>query len=228
MFRTQALREIDRRAVEQFGIPSIVLMENAALSIARVAFGLMSAHAVASTIVMAGPGNNGGDGFALARHLHNRSHPVIVLHTRPVNAYTGDARTNLEIIRAMRIRTIHADSGARYTEALAEMPGPHLIVDALLGTGTDRPASGVIADVIDHMNSRTEDLVLAVDIPSGMDADRGPVLGACVRADVTVTLVGWKVGMTTPQARNRLGEVIVGDIGAPRELVDSRAQRCPC
>ncbi len=227
-FSAENVRQVDRLAVEQFAIPSIVLMENAAVALRQAALELIASHRLASTIILAGPGNNGGDGFALARHLDNRNIAVHILHTHPVESTRGDARTNFDIITNMGLPCTLAESAQDYENLLASMPGPHLIVDALLGTGVDRPVSGLIRSLIDRVNAHDEDRVLSVDIPSGMDADHGPIHGLCVRADLTVTFVGRKIGMAAPGADELVGRVVIGDIGVPRQLAESLATGPSC
>lgn len=227
-FTAKNSRTVDRLAVEDFAIPSIVLMENAAVALREAALDLIDTHRLASTMILAGPGNNGGDGFALARHLHNRKIQVHILHTHPIESYRGDARTNFDIVRNMELPHTHALSETDFGELAGSLPGPCLFVDALLGTGVDRSVTGLIKALIDRVNARDKDRVLSVDIPSGMDADRGPVHGICVRADRTVTFVGRKIGMAGPASTKLLGEITVGDIGVPRELAESLATSPPC
>lgn len=226
-FTADAVRQVDRLATEKFGLPTIVLMENAAVALREAALGLMSARGLERAIILAGPGNNGGDGFALARHLHNAGIPVTVLHTAASDAYRGDARVNFEVVHAMGVALAPLDS----RETLCGEMGSGstaLVVDALLGIGATRTVAGLMAEVIDAVNARSGQVVLGVDIPSGMDADRGPVLGPCMRADLTVTFVGRKVGMAAAGSEALLGRVVIGDIGVPRELAESLAVAAPC
>jgi len=227
-FTADGARMVDRLAIERYGLPSIVLMENAAIALREAALELSARHSLKQAIILAGPGNNGGDGFALARHLHNAGLRVRVLHTAPRDASRGDAAVNLRVLEAMRIPLDPLDSIGALRPVLEASDRPMLLVDALLGTGTTRPVTGLFADVIEALNARGGHFVLSVDIPSGMDADRGPVLGPCVRADMTVTFVGRKVGMAAPGSADRLGRVVVGDIGVPRELAESLAVGPPC
>lgn len=226
-FTAEDVRGIDQRALDEYGIPSIVLMENAAVALREIALERIATLNLRHAMIVAGPGNNGGDGFALARHLDNAGIPLRVGHTLERDAYLGDARTNLDTIAAMGVSLSFLDSGDRFNAWLAESPGPRLIVDALLGTGLARRAAGPIAEIIERINARAGDFVLAVDLPSGLDADLGPVHGPCVRADATVTFVGRKVGMAAPGAAELLGSVVVDDIGVPRALARSLATRPP-
>jgi len=219
MLTTAQVRAIDRLAVEQYHMPSILLMENASLALLAEAQRLVEQKSLCGVIILVGPGNNGGDGLALARHLANAEIPVRILITREPDQYRGDARINLDIVQAMGISITRVGSPTDADAAVRGLGTPLLIVDALLGTGVDRPVSGLLADLVEWINTVPHRVVLAVDVPTGMDADRGPVLGPCVRADVTVTFVAPKIGFGTPEAARVLGRVITGSIGAPKSLI---------
>ncbi len=229
-----ALRELDRLCVEEFGIPSIVLMENAARGIAAQALLVADTGSIDAAVILCGPGNNGGDGLALARHLHNADISVLVMLTSPPDSCSGDARVNLEICQRMGL-TIEPpppeivsagdwlDDALRFHPAGPD-PSPCLVVDALLGTGLDRAVRGFILDVIRALNARTGlGPVLSVDLPSGLDADTGRPLGGAVRADLTVTLAARKRGFASPEAAAFTGRVVVEGIGAPRALIERLA-----
>jgi NAD(P)H-hydrate epimerase len=206
VFSRETARELDRLAAEQYAMPTILLMENAAVCLAAEARRMIRG-ARGRVTIFCGPGNNGGDGFAMARHLHNAGVQVKVVLADPSKAYQGDAATNLTIARAMGVDIVPPTTS-----------GADLIVDALLGTGLDRSVREPIDRLI-RMINRSPAPVLAVDIPSGLDADTGEPLGIAVRADVTMTMAGRKLGFSRPGARDYLGRVIVADIGVPRELV---------
>ncbi len=227
-FTTDRVRMVDRLAVEQFKMPSIVLMENAAVSITRVALELILQRDLKAALIVAGPGNNGGDGFAIARHLHNANIPVSVLLAQDHSKYAGDALVNLNILVRMDVPRACAETESDWKGLFSQGDRPRLIVDALLGTGTNRPVTGLLAMLIESINEQTGDTVLAVDLPSGMDADRGIIDGPSVVADATVSLVGMKVGMANRDAQARLGRVVIGDIGVPRTLIESCAVDPPC
>jgi NAD(P)H-hydrate epimerase len=207
----EAVRAVDRMAIEKYGIPGIVLMENAARSLAPHAMRMLAAAEGRTVLIACGRGNNGGDGWALARHLHNGG-------ARPVLAAIGspspgsDAEVNCRICRAMDLEEIAIDR-------LDDQRGAALIVDAIFGTGLDRAVTGESARVIEWINGSGRP-VLAVDVPSGLDCDTGRPLGACVRATRTVTFVGAKPGFMELDAQPYVGEVVIGDIGAPKELAE--------
>jgi NAD(P)H-hydrate epimerase len=220
----EAVRRVDRLAVERYGIPSVVLMENAALGLRERALELLASVRARRAVVVAGPGNNGGDGFALARHLHNAGCEVVALTSVDLDAYAGDAATNLRVIRAMGIRVarLEAPAGPAVLETAAQAPA--LLVDALLGTGAAEAARGTVRSAILHMNRlRSPGVrVLAVDVPSGLDCDSGAPAGGgdAVEADATVTFVALKPGFLRLGAQRWTGEVTVADIGAPGELIE--------
>ncbi len=223
-FTREQMRAVDRAAIEEYEIPGVVLMENASLALADACTRMIGNAAEPKVLILAGPGNNGGDGFALARHLHNRGASPITLHCVPKAAYKGDAAINLAIIERMGL-PLHTLEEAPDLNSLC--PEPAIIVDAIFGTGLDRPIAGPIAGLIRAANAiraraETRTLLLAVDIPSGLDCDSGDPVGdseIVIRADQTVTLAGRMIGFRNPDAAAYLGEVSVGDIGAPRELL---------
>lgn len=238
IFTRAQSREVDRRCVEEYGIPSIVLMENAALGIATVVRNLLEQGERAGgggVLVFAGPGNNGGDGFAAARHLANDQIPVAIVLAIEPERYKGDALTNLSIARRMGLPIFCAAANvdSAVGEAIARIGAPALVLDAILGTGADRSATGIVAELIERINAfRNERVpIVAVDVPSGLDADAGSPLagpegrrGPAVRADVTVALLGVKPGYLTLAAQEFVGDCLVAGIGAPRDLVERLGQ----
>ncbi len=207
-----SVRAVDRAAIEQYGIPGIVLMENAARGLAAEAISMLAGEpGRASALIVCGSGNNGGDGYALARHLHNAAVTVTLAALGEPKART-DAATNCEICRRMGLTVVRADD-------LSAHRGD-LVVDALFGTGLDRPVRDAPARVIEQINNCGRP-VLAVDVPSGLDCDTGQPLGAAVRATCTVTFVALKPAMTIPHARPYLGRIVVADIGATGKMSPS-------
>jgi NAD(P)H-hydrate epimerase len=215
----EQIRELDRIAIEEYGIPSIVLMENAARGLREHALSMMREMSCDRAVIFCGPGNNGGDGLALARHLSNHRARITIVLAHDPDAYKGDARTNLEIVRRMGIEILDAESSAMLSGVL--------IVDALFGTGISRAPQGRDATLIRAINAARSDgcRVLAVDTPSGLDAQSGERMEPCVIADRTVTLAALKRGFSVLDAQQTLGEVVVADIGAPIELLDRLGTR---
>ncbi|MHC4427111.1 MAG: NAD(P)H-hydrate epimerase [Planctomycetota bacterium] len=212
MLDRESVRSVDRAAIEEFGIPGIVLMENAALGLTIVALTMLDdvAGDAPSALIVCGGGNNGGDGYALGRHLHNAG--VRVTFAALGEPKPGsDAATNRNIALKMGLPEVPADLASEHFDA-------DLIVDGIFGTGLDRPVRGAAAEAIDRINGSGRP-VLAIDVPSGLDCDTGRPLGTAIRATRTVTFVGRKPAMTDPGAREFVGEVSVADIGAPVELL---------
>jgi len=212
MLSRDQVRAIDRRAIDEFGVPGAVLMENAGRGAAEV---LLALGARGPVVVCCGKGNNGGDGFVIARHLDNHGVPVRVLLFAKPEELTGDAALNHGILRKSGV-PIDARAGPVDAEALRrELAPAEWVVDALFGTGLAGAVRPPFDQVIAAINASGAK-VLAVDIPSGLDCDTGEPLGPAVRAQHTVTFVAMKKGFTNPVAREWTGEVHVADIGAPR------------
>jgi len=210
------VRAIDRRAIEEFGVPGVVLMENAGRAAAEllVSFGIHGGVAICC-----GKGNNGGDGFVIARHLDNRGAAVRVLLFARSEELTGDAAINYRIIQKARLPIVSMAGEAFDESALRhEFATSAWVVDALFGTGLSGPVRAPFDRIISIINDSPA-RVFAVDIPSGLDCDMGLPLGATVRAEHTVTFVARKKGFAALAARGWLGQVHVADIGAPRGLV---------
>ena len=216
-------REVDRLAIEQLAIPGLVLMENAV----RGAFAALEPHwtrwAEAGPIaVVCGTGNNGGDGFALARHLAVAGLPTRVFALGDPGRRSHDCRVNADICgrlaEAGLLTLVECPEGLP-ADAFAD-PAPGAVVDALLGTGLASevrpPLDAAIAAINDSPAS-----VVSLDVPSGLDADTGRPLGAAVRADHTLTFVAEKTGFAT--AGDLVGEVAVVSIGVPEFVIESAA-----
>jgi len=206
------VREVDRRAINDYGIPGIVLMENAARGVAEDAARFLEGIDNPTVVIACGGGNNGGDGLAVARHLHNAGVKVTIIPSWTTDP-TGDAAINLDIATAMKLPMAHAHD-IRLNEF-------SLVIDALFGTGLKRPIAGDDALLV-HLINATRAPVSAIDLPSGLDCDTGEPLGdACVRARRTVTFVVEKAGFANPRSREFTGEIVVADIGAPPEIVNA-------
>jgi NAD(P)H-hydrate epimerase len=208
-----AVRELDRRAIDEFGIPGVVLMENAGRGAAEILAGLNPLRE--RVAIVCGPGNNGGDGFVMARHLDRLGVPVNVWLFAEPKDWSPDAATNFRVVECMGLPLTHSTANGP-TGALT---GFGWIVDALFGTGLHGPLRAPWDEIIQAINSSGVK-VLAVDIPSGLDCDTGEPLGTAVKANHTVTFVGMKEGFLTAAAREFVGEIHFVDIGAPRKLVD--------
>jgi NAD(P)H-hydrate epimerase len=214
----EQVREIDRRSIEEYHIPGIVLMENAAAASAPVIVRVMNDFKTSNAVILCGGGNNGGDGLAIARHLHNAGKNVQIYLTIDPAKYQGDAETNWRIIQAMKLPV--ADADPRVIKKVCNA----VIVDAIFGTGlTQRPRDPFPSLVSAVKISGCP--VFAIDVPSGLDCDTGRCLGPCIEAHSTITFVAEKTGFTHAAARDCLGDCFVGDIGCPRELIEEVAAR---
>ena len=204
LYTAEEMSRADTRA-QELGIPGAVLMERAGAQMARLA---LERFAPSCTLVVAGGGNNGGDGFVIARELHRAGAEVAVLATK--SEYEGDPATNLEALRNLDVRFIDLE------DLEAELGAADLVVDALLGTGFSGEVREKEAGIIDKMNA-AQATVLAVDVPSGVDGATGEVHGASVFADLTICAHAVKVGCVISPGREHAGEVAAVDIGIPPE-----------
>jgi len=224
----EAVRAVDRESIDRYGIPGLLLMENAARGVADEVERIANTARRRNMTIWCGPGNNGGDGYAAARHLHNRGFDVTIVAVG-VPRPESDAGRNRAICEAMHlpIETWAGDSSK--TETTDAVLVDAVLVDALLGTGLDRDVEGAIGAAIDRIN-RLHDAgaaVIAVDIPSGLDADSGRPLGRAVVADATVTFVAAKPGLLAASAARHVGRLSIADIGAPRELIERHSSPTP-
>ena len=232
------VRDLDRRAVEEYGLPGVVLMENAGRGAAEVLAGLNPDKQ--SVVILCGPGNNGGDGFVIARHLDNRGWPVKVWLVRPDGGsafgfaravaatdrrLSPDCEANAGVWARGNPLATNDTPGTVWKDALAaDVTAAGWVVDALFGTGLARPLAAPYDQLIPFLNAAGKP-IFAVDLPSGMDCDTGEALGPAVTAAHTATFVAHKKGFLNPAARDRTGAVHVVDIGAPRRLVDEYRRR---
>lgn len=211
-----AMKEADRKTIEEIGMPGAVLMETAALRV--VEFILSSRPEAKRLVVLAGPGNNGGDGLAVARLLTIAGFSVSLWSTVKPGGYRGDAGINeqyLENISFQFHRILDQSALDRLTEDLSRA---ELVIDALLGIGVDREVEGLLANIIDIINNSGLPVV-AVDIPSGVNADSGAIMGCAVRADWTVTFAFPKPGLLSYPGAEKAGDIYVGQINIPSFLV---------
>ncbi|MAE77744.1 MAG: NAD(P)H-hydrate epimerase [Planctomycetes bacterium] len=205
-----AARRLDAEAMADLGMPSILLMENAARAVADEARRLLGGGDV---LVLAGKGNNGGDGLAMARFLS--PHVRVALVDEPT---TADAALQLAMLRAAHIPVHVAADAERLTE-LADRAD--VIVDALIGTGLWSPPRGAVADWIRWANDAAQSVV-AVDLPSGLSADTGEAFDPCIRAGVTVTFARPKLGLLERDGPAHAGRVVVATLGLPEDWVEGR------
>ncbi|MFL6235141.1 MAG: NAD(P)H-hydrate dehydratase [Thermoanaerobaculia bacterium] len=213
----EAMREVDRAAIEELGIPSLVLMENAAIGVVE-AIGESFGEAE-SAAVFCGPGNNGGDGLAVARHLSVRGWEVRIFLVTGGRQLSGDAATQLSICRKAELAVMEVASPADLAGAAEAAAECDLVVDALFGTGLARPLEGLFADAVETINDLPIPCV-AVDLPSGLSGSQAQPIGPHVEADLTVTFAAPKVAHVFPPASDSVGEMAVTDLGIPPRLVE--------
>jgi len=214
------IREIDRKAIEEYEIPGIILMENAGRNVAEEVLKMLPGTDKARVAIFCGKGNNGGDGFVIARHLYNKGVDVSVHLTTEVSRVLsdGDAATNLKILQNMHIeiKELQEEHIGEIGKALCNY---NVIVDAIFGTGlrgeVREPASTLITKI-----NEADIPVVSVDIPSGLSCDDGVVLGIAVKATKTVTFVAAKTGFFKECGKEYTGELIVSDISVPKELIE--------
>jgi NAD(P)H-hydrate epimerase len=212
----QQMRAFDKHASDVLQIPSLTLMENAGRSAADAILRSFTERGVIApcVVVVAGAGNNGGDGFVVARRLAGAGIQVETILAQPAAKLQGDALVNYEALRAVSadIVELGADT-APLAEALTRAD---LVVDAIFGTGLDRDVTGFLAQVIAAIDAARV-YTVSLDVPSGLHADTGRVLGAAVRADATITFAHPKLGLCTPRGAAHAGHVEVCDIGVPED-----------
>ena len=211
------MQQIDRSAIDTYGIPSIVLMENAGKVVVDEILKMKGQYQ--KVVIVCGPGNNGGDGFVIARHLFNLGVTVKVFVVGEISELNHDAMLNYTILKKLefKIDEITDDTSMLAFERFLR-PG-NLIVDAIFGTGMSRAVEGIYLRVIEAINEMAH-LVLSVDLPSGIDGNTGHVLGTAIEADKTVALVIPKVGNILFPGSDYNGEVIIKGIGVPDIIIE--------
>jgi hydroxyethylthiazole kinase-like uncharacterized protein yjeF len=217
------MRQLDRRTIDEFGIPGEVLMERAGEEVARVVRRMaeLSGWSCPTVHFIAGKGNNGGDAFVAARHLKECGYAVKVWLAGAASDIQGDALAQLNRMKTSGLELKELSSVKDWDRACSARALGDIVVDGLLGTGASGPAHGVVAAAIRCINLWSRDaLVVAIDIPSGLQADTGLAEGEAVRADVTVTMGLPKRGLVEPSALEFVGNLEVADIGIPQEYVD--------
>ncbi|HET9706211.1 MAG TPA: NAD(P)H-hydrate dehydratase [Vicinamibacterales bacterium] len=219
ILNAEQMREADRRTIQDIGIASLVLMENAGRQAVAAIESLYPDLAERQIAIVCGKGNNGGDGFVIARTLQQRGFDVSVFVIGSAAEIKGDARVNLEILSRIGQDVVEVTDETAWELHGAEVTGHDLIVDAIFGTGLATPLSGFHQTVVADINDAGVPVV-AIDIPSGMSADTADVIGDCIDATVTVTLGAPKLPLVLPPAEMKAGEVVIADIGIPAGVID--------
>lgn len=221
---TMQMRELDRRTIEEFETPGAVLMDRAGVGVADAVQRLVEITGFVHPIIhlIAGRGNNGGDAFVAARYLKEAGYTVEVWLAGAANEVKGDALKHLSRMKSAEVVVRELPMKEDWEDAEYYPPPCDILVDGVLGTGASGPARGPAVGAIQYINARAHDaLVVAIDVPSGLDADTGEAQGEAVRADLTVTMGLPKKGLVEPMALEYVGTIEVVDIGIPDELIEA-------
>lgn len=210
------IKQVDKYSIEKIGIPSLVLMERAALAVAEQVEKVVNADS--RVIVFANVGNNGGDGVAVARILLNRGLSTCLYVIGNAEKATTDFKTQLEIYKRVNGLVTYINLNSEFS--INEFSKDDVIIDALFGVGLARDISGIYKNVVECINN-TKSIKIAVDVPSGINADTGAVMGCAVDADYTVTFNANRTGLVLYPGCEYAGNVIIRDIGFPKEALES-------
>ena len=214
------MREADRRTIEEIGIPSLVLMENAGRQVVAAIEAVHGDLLERRVAILCGHGNNGGDGFVVARTLMQRGVDVSVFLIGRVADVRGDARINLEILGSLGLTIVEISDSQAWELHFSEIGDCTLIVDAMFGTGLNAPLSGLMETVVADVNASGIPIV-AVDLPSGLSADSHEPIGDSIEAGMTVTLAAPKLPLVLPPAETRAGDIVIADIGIPGDVIEA-------
>lgn len=219
VLNTQQMREADRRTIDEIGIPSIVLMENAGRQSVAAMEAAFEDLADSHVGVLCGRGNNGGDGFVVARTLIQRGVDTSVFLLGSVAEVRGDARINLEVLGRIGLTVVEITNAQEWELHFSEVSQCDLLVDAMLGTGFNGQLSGLLETVVADVNGLGVPVV-AIDLPTGVSADTHEVAGEAIDASMTVTLAAPKIPLILPPADSHCGDLVIADIGIPLPILD--------
>lgn len=210
----EVVRKIDKYCIEVLKIPSIILMENAALKVIKN-IDIESMHKFS---IICGKGNNGGDGLAVARHLHVMGKSVDVFLLGGEQGLSGDSQINYNILLNMGIKIINVNNIEDINGMRVHLAKADVIIDAIFGTGLNKNVEGIYGEAISVINE-SDAYILSIDIPSGLECNSGIVLGNSIRANKTVTFQLYKKGFLNYGADKYTGEVVIEDIGIPKDVI---------
>jgi len=220
VLNTAQMREADRRTIDDIGIPSLVLMENAGRQAVAAMEAMYTDLLERRIAVLCGRGNNGGDGCVVARTLVQRGADVSVFLLGRVADVRGDARTNLEILGRLGVTVVEVDDSQAWELHFSEVSDSTLVIDAVFGTGLNAPIAGFIESVVADVNASGIPIV-SIDIPSGLSADSPEPIGPSMHASLTVTLAAPKLPLVLPPAEAHAGSIVIADIGVPASIIDA-------
>ncbi len=213
------MREADRFTIEDIGIPSLVLMENAGRQVVAAMEAAYEPRLNGRVAVLCGRGNNGGDGFVVARTLLQRGIDAAVFVVGALADVRGDAKTNMEILGRLGVTVVEIADEQTWELHFSEIAQCTLIVDAIFGTGLTAPLSGMMETLVADVNASSIPIV-SIDLPSGLSADTPHLIGDCIDASMTVTLAAPKLPLVLPPGEAHAGDVVIADIGIPHEVID--------
>jgi len=213
------MREADRYTIEEVGIPSLVLMENAGRQVVAAIEAAFESRLDGRVAVLCGRGNNGGDGFVVARTLVQRGIEASVFVIGAVADVRGDAKTNLDILGRLGVTVVEIGDEQSWELHFSEISQCSVIVDAIFGTGLTKAVAGMMETIIADVNA-SDIPIVSVDLPSGLSADTPHLIGDCVDASLTVTLGAPKLPLVLPPGEAYAGDVVIADIGIPREVLE--------
>jgi NAD(P)H-hydrate epimerase len=222
LVRASEIQEMDRITIQELGIPGAVLMENAARGATRIFLEHFVPPANSHVVILCGRGNNGGDGYVMARYLQQGGVRVTVIVLSKLNKISGDALINLNVIKRMGLEILEVPDAKSWGTGRRVIRNCDFIVDGILGTGLNSPVKGFYGQVIKYVNSVGKS-VMAIDIPSGLNADTGQIMGAAIQAELTATFGFPKLGHLVFPGADLVGRLARIDIGIP----DSVASRVP-
>ena len=214
------MREADRCTIEDIGISSLVLMENAGRQVVAALETAYESQLEGRVAVLCGPGNNGGDGFVVARTLLQRGGDTLVCVIGSLADIQGDARTNLDVLGQLGVAVVEIADEQHWELHFSEISKCSLIVDAIFGTGLRSPLAGMLETVVADVNASNIPVV-SIDLPSGVSADTAHLIGDCIDASMTVTLGALKLPLVLPPAEGCAGDVVIADIGIPPAVIES-------
>jgi hydroxyethylthiazole kinase-like uncharacterized protein yjeF len=216
---SREMKEVDRRAIEDLGIPGPVLMENAGLQVMKALRARFPRLQDERIVIVAGKGNNGGDGLVVARHLFNAGAAPTVLLLAAKEEVRGEAAVNLAVVLKLGIPVAELRTPEEWRRSRLDVLHASAIIDAIVGTGLLKPLEGLYALAVEDIN-RAGAFKIAVDIPSGLSSDSFEIIGPCVRADMTICLAAPKIAHFFPPAEECVGNLIVAGIGIPPDLLE--------
>jgi hydroxyethylthiazole kinase-like uncharacterized protein yjeF len=218
------MQDVDRATTERYGVPSLTLMENAGRNVVRFLHQVFSPLEAQEIVILCGRGNNGGDGMVVARMLRELGVKPSVLLLADPERLRGDAEVNYKRLAESGLPLTVPDH-ASWEENKSKLGNASLVIDAILGTGLSKPLSGFLLEVVRDVPAVfPKAKVVAVDLPTGVAADSGNLIGECVRADASVTFTAPKVAHVFPPACEKVGEWVVRPIGTPPEALENNPE----